>query len=96
MIKLNCDFLEVIFTLFMLLLLVGFLIWFFEKDKNREQFGGSPFSGIGSGFWWSAVTMTTVGYGDKAPRTVAGRFVGLIWMPWLQEKWRPLYMMPRF
>nr|WP_320191573.1 transporter substrate-binding domain-containing protein [uncultured Desulfobacter sp.] len=74
------DFLEVIFTLFMLLLLVGLLIWFFEKDKNREQFGGSPFSGIGSGFWWSAVTMTTVGYGDKAPRTVAGRFVGLIWM----------------
>lgn len=74
------DFLKVIFTLFMLLLLVGFLIWFFEKDKNPDQFGGSPVSGIGSGFWWSAVTMTTVGYGDKSPRTLCGRFVGLIWM----------------
>ncbi len=62
------------------LLVVGFLVWVVERKASPEQFGGSPFKGIWSGFWWAAVTMTTVGYGDKAPRTVAGRILALIWM----------------
>jgi ABC-type amino acid transport substrate-binding protein len=36
--------------------------------------------GIGSGLWWSAVTMTTVGYGDKAPATLSGRLIAMVWM----------------
>ncbi len=59
---------------------IGFLVWLAERRGNAEQFGGSTVEGIGSGFWWSAVTMTTVGYGDKAPVTVPGRFIGLCWM----------------
>ncbi len=27
---------------------------------------------------WSIVTMTTVGYGDMAPVTIAGRFIGAV------------------
>lgn len=57
----------------------GFLVWVFERKQN-DEFGGKPIEGIGAGFWWSAVTMTTVGYGDKSPRTLGGRIVGLVWM----------------
>jgi len=73
-------FLKIVAVLTILLLAVGLLVWFFERRKNPEQFGDSTLQGVGSGFWWSAVTMTTVGYGDKAPRTLGGRLVGLIWM----------------
>jgi ABC-type amino acid transport substrate-binding protein len=62
-----------------LLVFVGLLAWLFERKKN-EEFGGTVAQGLFSGFWWSAVTMTTVGYGDKSPRTVAGRLLALVWM----------------
>ena len=61
------------------LTLVGALVWLIERRHN-SQFSGKPIHGVGSGIWWSAVTMTTVGYGDKAPVTIVGRVLGLIWM----------------
>ena len=73
-------FLSVIGTLVLLLLVVGLLVWAFERKRNPEQFGGSGAQGIFSGFWWAMVTMTTVGYGDTAPRTVPGRILGMAWM----------------
>lgn len=73
-------FLLVIAALCGLLLLVGVFLWLAERHKNQAMFGGSPARGIGSSFWWAAVTMTTVGYGDKAPATLAGRIVGVVWM----------------
>jgi ABC-type amino acid transport substrate-binding protein len=74
------DFLWIVLLLLLLLLFWGFLVWVFERHENSEEFGGTAAEGVGNGFWWAAVTMTTVGYGDKSPRTLGGRIVGFIWM----------------
>lgn len=76
----SLDFMAGLLALGGILLLAGIGIWIFERRKNDEQFGGGVVRGLGSGFWWSAVTMTTVGYGDKAPVTPGGRIVALVWM----------------
>lgn len=48
-------------------------IWWIERHRNPEHFGGSPARGIAEGFWWAAATVTTVGYGDRTPVTLFGR-----------------------
>lgn len=73
-------FFKILLALALLLLAAGFLVWWFERKRNSRQFNADITKGIGSGFWWSAVTMTTVGYGDKAPITAGGRMVAIVWM----------------
>ena len=72
-------FMKYVGVLLTLLLIFSSLIWIFERNKN-PAFDKSFSKGIGSGFWWAAVTMTTVGYGDKTPITTGGRSVAIIWM----------------
>ena len=35
---------------------------------------------IGSGLWWAVQTVTTVGYGDEIPMSLAGRLVAVLVM----------------
>ena len=72
--------LMILISIISVLLLVGLVVYLFERKRNPEHFGGNAIQGVGSGFWFSAVTMTTVGYGDKLPTTLGGRIVSLIWM----------------
>ena len=77
---LSPEILVAIFGIALVVSVAGFLIWRFERRGNAKQFGGGARKGLMSGLWWSAVTMTTVGYGDKVPKTGAGRAVAIVWM----------------
>ena len=74
------DMLKLLGVLVVLLVVMGAIMWLVERRANQDHFGGAAAHGLGAGIWWSAVTMTTVGYGDKSPVTLLGRLIGLIWM----------------
>ncbi len=45
-----------------------------------ERHVNDQFKNLGDGLWWTVVTISTVGYGDKVPITLAGRIIGGICM----------------
>ncbi|MDH5803775.1 MAG: ion transporter [Gemmatimonadota bacterium] len=56
-----------------IVLIVAALMYLIEGEENG-------FTSIPHGLYWAIVTLTTVGYGDLVPQTLAGRFLASIVM----------------
>ncbi|NXT66611.1 KCNQ4 protein, partial [Chaetops frenatus] len=54
---------------FLVLIFASFLVYLAEKDANVQ------FATYADSLWWGTVTLTTIGYGDKAPQTWLGRML---------------------
>lgn len=76
----SVTFLRIVLGLFLAIFLSAIAVYLFERKRNPEQFDKGWAKGTAAGMWWAAVTLTTVGYGDKVPRTLGGRLIGLVWM----------------
>lgn len=77
---LTSQFFQLSGVLLLLAVMAALAVWLFERRRNPGQFGGTGLAGVGSALWWAFVTLTTVGYGDKAPVTLGGRLVASLWM----------------
>ena len=51
-------------------------IYYAEVGDHGHGVGGNTFNSIPDAFWYSLVTMTTVGYGDYFPLSMCGKLVG--------------------
>lgn len=60
-------------------LIAAHLVWWFERHHNPD-FAEGYGRGIWDSLYWSIVTMSTVGYGDKVARGNTGRVLALIWI----------------
>ncbi|XP_069777750.1 potassium voltage-gated channel subfamily KQT member 3 isoform X3 [Narcine bancroftii] len=59
---------------FLSLILASFLVYLVEKDDNARN-STQDFNTYADALWWGLITLTTIGYGDKTPKTWAGRLL---------------------
>lgn len=64
----------------LLAFLSGFIVWVVETKQNESEFQRAFFGGVFDGFWWSFISMTTVGFGDKCPKSYIGRMYAVVWI----------------
>ena len=67
------SFAATLYLLILAILISSSLIYVFEQNVQPEHFGSIP-----DAMWWTVVTLTTVGYGDIVPITVAGKLVATL------------------
>jgi voltage-gated potassium channel len=60
-----------IFTVCLTLTISGALMFMVEEERQPTVFNSIP-----AAMWWAIETLTTVGYGDMVPTTIAGRVLG--------------------
>jgi len=59
------------FILMLMLIFAASGAWLAEHNAQPDKFGSIP-----EAMWWAVATLTTVGYGDVTPITVAGKIFG--------------------
>ena len=59
------------FILFIVLIFASSLMYHAEREAQPENFSSIPVA-----MWWGIITLTTIGYGDVYPVTIAGKIVG--------------------
>jgi polar amino acid transport system substrate-binding protein len=70
-----------ILVILTMLVLIGIAMWIVERRVRSATAGSeSAVDSLRDGLYWAVVTMTTVGYGDKTPKTTSGRLVAILWM----------------
>lgn len=70
---------QMILVLVVVIVVAGHIVWLIERGRDNE-FSASYVPGIWEGIWWAAVTVVTVGYGDKTPKSALGRLMAILWM----------------
>ena len=64
-------------TLGLLLVVFAHVIWFIERGRNPSFSRRYP-AGLWDAIYWALVTVTTVGYGDKTPKSPPGQAVAIV------------------
>ncbi len=67
-----------LFIIIFLVIVISPIVWGIESLQKQPD--DSSITDIKDSFWWTIVTLTTVGYGDFYPKTIPGRFIALFIM----------------
>ncbi|XP_009298449.1 A-type voltage-gated potassium channel KCND2 isoform X2 [Danio rerio] len=62
-----------LFSLTMAIIIFATVMFYAEKGSSASKFTSIP-----AAFWYTIVTMTTLGYGDMVPKTIMGKIFGSI------------------